>query len=100
MNQKEATREYNKQYYQKNKAKILENIKLCVSCPHCQKEVTLCNMSRHQKSIQCKKKQAKNDEVVQLNKKVMELQEILQKVNKLEEIIETNINKKNETPTI
>jgi len=30
----------------------------------------------------------------------MELQEILQKVNKLEEIIETNINKKNETPTI
>lgn len=47
-------KDYNKNYYEKNKAKIAEKLYCKETCPHCQKVVSHQNMKSHQKTSYCK----------------------------------------------
>jgi ribosomal protein L33 len=43
-------KDYNKNYYETNKAKIAEKLYCKETCPHCQKVVSHQNMKSHQKT--------------------------------------------------
>jgi hypothetical protein len=47
-------KDYNKNYYETNKAKIAEKLYCKETCPHCQKVVSHQNMKSHQKTSYCK----------------------------------------------
>lgn len=49
-------KDYNKNYYEKNKVKIAEKLYCKETCEHCQKVVSHQNMKKHQKSSYCKSK--------------------------------------------
>lgn len=57
---KDVTKEYQKNYYQKNRAKLLEqskaNSKIKVKCDLCHKSIAKGNLSLHQSTELCKKK--------------------------------------------
>ena len=46
-------KEYNKEYYQKNKNKLLADQKIKVSCPKCFREVIKSNLNKHFKTKLC-----------------------------------------------
>jgi len=46
-------KEYNKEYYQKNKNKLLADQKIKVSCPKCCREVIKSNLNKHFKTKLC-----------------------------------------------
>lgn len=54
-NNKLKQKEYNKQYYAKNKGKILSQLSRKVKCPNCDRQVSFCNYTRHQTNSICKK---------------------------------------------
>jgi hypothetical protein len=69
---KEEVKEYNKQYYAKNKEKLLQAAKVKVVCPHCNKTVNKENMIDHKKSKYCQKRVAKTNEVFTKIKEVID----------------------------
>ena len=46
-------KEYNKEYYQKNKTKLLADQKIKVSCPKCNRIVIKSNLNKHFKTKLC-----------------------------------------------
>ena len=46
-------KEYNKEYYQKNKNKLLADQKIKVQCPKCCREVIKSNLNKHFKTKLC-----------------------------------------------
>ena len=46
-------KEYNKEYYQKNKNKLLADQKIKVQCPKCFREVIKSNLNKHFKTKLC-----------------------------------------------
>ena len=46
-------KEYNQEYYQKNKIKLLADQKIKVSCPKCCREVIKSNLNKHFKTKLC-----------------------------------------------
>jgi len=46
-------KEYNKEYYQKNKTKLLADQKIKVQCPKCFREVIKSNLNKHFKTKLC-----------------------------------------------
>ena len=54
---KRLQKEYNKQYYAKNKKKILSTLLQKVPCPHCSKMVNHQNLKAHQRSNNCSVKE-------------------------------------------
>ena len=53
-------REYNKEYYQKNKIKLLEDQKIKVCCPKCNRVVIKSNLNKHLKTNLCTNTQELN----------------------------------------
>lgn len=56
---KDQAKEYQKQYYEKNKEKLLNEMKTKVACEYCFRNVNKYNLPSHQKSQLCKKKRYK-----------------------------------------
>jgi hypothetical protein len=56
---KTNTKEYNQQYYIKNKEKIIAHVHKNVTCPICNKETKYQHLNRHQKSSYCEKAKIK-----------------------------------------
>jgi len=52
--------EYNKEYYEKNKARISTYLKAKEKCPNCDRCVAHQNMLSHQKSTLCKRNSKPN----------------------------------------
>ena len=52
--------QYNKEYYQKNKIKLLEDQKIKVSCPKCCRIVIKSNLNKHLKTRLCTNTQELN----------------------------------------
>ena len=50
---KVSQREYNRQYYQKNKKRILASVLKKVECPDCKRKVNSQYLRRHQMSSRC-----------------------------------------------
>jgi hypothetical protein len=50
----EECKAYQKQYYDKNKEKLLNDMKEKIMCPLCEHQVSRCNLLTHQKSTKCK----------------------------------------------
>eukprot|EP01038_Epipyxis_sp_PR26KG_P015560 gene15560-21012_t len=50
----EQAKEYQKQYYAKNKDKLLTDLKQKVVCELCGSSISKCNLYSHQKSSKCK----------------------------------------------
>ena len=50
---KVVQREYNRQYYQKNKKRILASVLKKVECPDCKRKVNSQYLRRHQMSSRC-----------------------------------------------
>ena len=73
------SKEYNTQYYQANKERILKVMLEKVMCPECNKMITRCNLMKHKRSTahQCKAHKAKNDEIKQLQDRITELEKRL-----------------------
>lgn len=82
MDPKEMEKEYNKNYYAKNKDKILNVMKQKVMCDSCGKSVTKYHMSRHRKSKYCQLVKNKDDVEIETLKK--KLDEIKKSIAKLE----------------
>lgn len=51
----EIQKEYNKQYYTKNKEKILSRLSQKLECPQCKRIISLSNFAKHKTSSICKK---------------------------------------------
>ena len=47
-------REYNNEYYQKNKDKILKRKKKKIECDNCGLVMSACNMPNHRRTLKCK----------------------------------------------
>ena len=71
MNQQER-KEYNKEYYAKNKTKIIELISKKEPCKLCGKVITHQKMKKHQRSAYCMDKQ---DDLVEMKKQIEQLTE-------------------------
>jgi hypothetical protein len=56
-NKTQKSKEYNKQYYAKNKDEILRKLNSKVQCEFCDRTVIKNNFHKHQKSDICKRKQ-------------------------------------------
>lgn len=81
----EKRKNSNKNYYMKNRAIVLEKIKVKQSCELCNKVITACNMLRHQKSSACI-----NNGCVKVSKKD-KIAEIQNKINELENLVKNKI---------
>ena len=57
---KESRQNYNKQYYEKNKNKILEKLTSKVNCEFCNRQVSFANLQKHYVLPICKTTQDKN----------------------------------------
>lgn len=75
--------DYNKQYYTKNKAKILSKLLEKVECEHCGRRVNHQNLKKHQSSPICigKRKKLDSSDVEGLKKQIDELKELIKKSN-------------------
>ena len=56
----EDRKNYNHQYYQNNKANILQKLTSKVNCEFCNRTVSACNLAKHYTLPICKNTQAKN----------------------------------------
>ena len=56
---KEKLKEYNKEYYSKNKQQILKSMTELIKCENCQCSCTKYHMKRHMKSKLCQKRSIK-----------------------------------------
>ena len=56
----EMRKNYNKQYYEKNKNKILEKLTSKVNCEFCNRTVSYANLAKHYVLPICKATQDKN----------------------------------------
>ena len=57
----ETRKNYNKQYYEKNKNKILEKLTSKVNCEFCNRQVSFANLQKHYVLPICKATQLKNN---------------------------------------
>ncbi len=57
---KESRQNYNKNYYENNKDKILEKLKSKVNCEFCNRQVSFCNLNKHYTLPICERTQEKN----------------------------------------
>ena len=57
----EKRQNYNHQYYQTNKDKILQKLTAKVNCEFCNRTVSACNLAKHYTLKICKNTQAKNN---------------------------------------
>ena len=55
-------KEYNKNYYEQNKTKILDKLGEVVKCPLCSSDCTKVYLSKYQLTKLCKKRAMKNNE--------------------------------------
>jgi len=65
---KEQKASYQKQYYEKNKDKLLSDMKAKVACEKCGKTIAKCNLVHHQQTSKCLTNNwsSKNDQVMEL----------------------------------
>ena len=63
-------KEYNQEYYQKNKVKLLADQKIKVSCPKCCRIVIKSNLNKHLKTKLCVNTQELN-EYIKDNKQII-----------------------------
>ena len=65
---KEQKALYQKQYYEKNKDKLLSDMKAKVPCEKCGKTIAKCNLVHHQQTSKCLENNwsSKNDQVIEL----------------------------------
>lgn len=65
---KEQKALYQKQYYEKNKDKLLSDMKAKVACEKCGKTIAKCNLVHHQQTSKCLTNNwsSKNDQVMEL----------------------------------
>ena len=59
VNKKETTKEYNKNYYEKNKEKHLKNLKQKIYCECCDKHISKVNMQKEEEEVSMIKKEKK-----------------------------------------
>ena len=57
---KESRQNYNKQYYENNKNKILEKLTSKVNCEFCNRKVSYANLNKHYTLPICERTQSKN----------------------------------------
>jgi hypothetical protein len=57
---KESRQNYNKQYYEKNKDKILTKLTSKVNCEFCNRQVSYANLNKHYSLPICLRTQDKN----------------------------------------
>ena len=62
---KESRQNYNHNYYQTNKANILQKLTAKVNCEFCNRTVSQCNLAKHYTLPICKNTQAKNTYIAQ-----------------------------------
>ena len=88
----EERRIYNKEYYEKNRNKILQKACSKVKCEFCDRNIILNNLLKHQQSSICKKKSILKFE---RERRLRELQELanqtIEPVNNDEEIQTGNV---------
>lgn len=78
-------KDYNKNYYEKNKAKIAEKLYCKETCPKCQKVVSHQNMKKHQLTSYCKSRS-----YVDVRQQLADLQKELTELKKASKVeIET-----------
>ena len=89
---KDVASDYQKQYYAKNKAQILNDMKEKVKCENCGHFLSKCNMLVHQKSFKCQasKHMQENDKVGKLVNEFYHLKKSKTAANK--EVVETRLN--------
>ena len=77
------SKEYRKEYYEKNKQKIIEQMKTEVQCEICHEKIRKCRINRHQKTKKCqdKLKDEKLDDIQQLKEQYKELKAVVDKIN-------------------
>jgi hypothetical protein len=71
---KDEAQKYQKEYYAKNKDKILNDLKTKVQCKYCQRTVSKCNLAKHEESNLCQKKR---DKVIDLMKDLKRISEFM-----------------------
>jgi len=62
------SKEYNAEYYRKNKKRILKNMEEKVKCEICEKTVSRCNMEKHKQTMKHKLKEKGDNENLELQK--------------------------------
>jgi len=65
---KEYVKNYNKDYYNKNKTDLLQKASVKVSCPHCSLEVQKQHLTKHKKTQRCiflTKNKVKDNELIE-----------------------------------
>jgi hypothetical protein len=61
----EMRKNYNQEYYQNNKDKILTKLKTKVNCEFCNRQVSFCNLQKHYVLPICKATQLKNKYILE-----------------------------------
>lgn len=77
------SKEYRKEYYEKNKSRIIETMNVETKCAICGCTVQKCKLKRHQKTRKCKDKlnEGKQNDIQQLKDEIKELRNIINKTN-------------------
>ena len=93
---KEQKALYQKQYYEKNKDKLLSDMKAKVVCEKCGKTIAKCNLIHHQQTTKCLENNwvSKIDQVIELNDQFTKLKkknDKLIKAGKKEPMIENQL---------
>ena len=76
--EKNFIKQYNKNYYEKNKQRICDMINAHVTCEICGREMSRSNIYNHKKTLRClkKRKNLMNEEKVhELEKRIKELED-------------------------
>jgi DNA-directed RNA polymerase subunit N (RpoN/RPB10) len=74
-----STKEYHKNYYAENKAKILGSMKKPVRCEKCGASVSKCHMTRHQATKKCKEHGKEKSDIEIMREELKALEERLTK---------------------
>ena len=85
---KEYVKNYNKQYYEKNRERILKMQYAKTQCEYCEKVVAKFYMTNHMKTIKCMKMREKKE--IEINE--TKVQELEKRLFNLENSIKLKIN--------
>ena len=85
---KKTVQEYNKEYYETNKAKIREQQKTKVICLRCNRKVNSQNLTKHMKTKCCTNHMNKNLEILKYGKNMYETYDMKDTVEIINRMIE------------
>ena len=79
------SKEYQHEYYENNKTRILETMNQEIECDVCKCKVKKCRLNRHKKTKKCQLANHKEQvgDIQQLKKQIDELKELILNQNKL-----------------